>query len=196
MRRAWSIVTLLAATCRSDVAPPDKLESTSTPSTDATSADSTASTLPEDTGTTDTPLGCTNPAFTCESPPACPSEESCGPLRPFDEAGCLRRSCTFHADCGDTERCFLPFRHDECDTVATTACADVDGACTCTVSSDLPAYCVAADDVPGSETPCYTSCGTPGTRSRFSEEGCVCDRGFVWCHPDDPDDYTCCEPTD
>lgn len=196
MRHGLLVTSVLgAASCRSDGATPDKLESTSTSSAaaDTSTTDATSSTSPADT---DTPQACTNPAFTCESPPPCPSDESCGPLRPFDDAGCLRRSCTFHADCADTERCFLPFRHDECDAVATTACADVDGACTCTASIDLPAYCVATEDVPASETPCYTSCGTPGTRSRFSEEGCVCDRGFVWCHPDDPDDYTCCEPPD
>src|SRR5688572_15530645 len=37
-------------------------------------------------------------------------------------------------------------------------------------------------------------CGDRGTHSMIGRDGiCVCEPGFAWCVPDDPNDYTCCE---
>ena len=41
--------------------------------------------------------------------------------------------------------------------------------------------------------PAGEACGDPGTHSHMADAGaCLCDDGYDWCDPDDPDDYRCC----
>jgi hypothetical protein len=41
-------------------------------------------------------------------------------------------------------------------------------------------------------------CGGVGSHSEINEETdeCECDPGYVWCNPDDPNDYECCASDD
>ncbi len=187
-----ALLALVACTAAPSSPGPHKLDDTSS-GTAATAATADAGSDTADASDSGSAGACDNPAYTCAEPYACAGSSDCGPLAPVDAAGCLRRSCTTDADCGDAERCYEPARFGQCDVVAITGCSDDDGPCTCTYASGDPAFCVDAADHPdGPEQPCSTECGGPGTHSSDTMGECRCDPGFTWCVPDDPVDYRCC----
>jgi hypothetical protein len=137
---------------------------------------------------------CENPEFTCSEPLQCPPGAACGALEQFDAGGCLRRECERGEDCDPDERCYRPTRFAECSGTVTVSCEDVEGECACTSASGVASFCVAASDYPSvAQTPCSLDCAAPGNLSHLEGMKCLCDEGFVWCKPDAPTDYTCCE---
>lgn len=101
------------------------------------------------------PPGCANPAFTCSQPIDC-EQWRCGALdSPFDAAGCLRPSCA-DAPCGASEVCYSVEQSNDC-IIDVTACADVDGACSCELDDDcFGRFCVPADEGPPALCPTLT----------------------------------------
>lgn len=138
---------------------------------------------------------CENPEFTCA--PSCAGGE-CGPLEPFDANGCLRLPCTADDECPSGQVCYTPALFGDCDVSNIIECAPEPGGCVCTNSSaPVEGFCVDEDDRPTKEADdcgCGCNCGDPGSHSTPMDDVCRCDAGYVFCVPDDPDDYTCCLP--
>lgn len=126
--------------------------------------------------------------------PSC-DHEDCGPLDAYDASGCLRVPCTADDECPSGQVCYEPARFGDCDALNVIECAPQMGGCVCTISGGTPAgYCVDEDDLPTKEAndcACGCSCGDPGSHSTPTDDACHCDSGYVWCAPDDPNDYAC-----
>jgi len=61
--------------------------------------------------------------------------------------------------------------------------------CACAVNKDDGA---STDDVMGADTGGASGeCGAAGTNSHISDGQCLCDDGYVWAEPNDPNDFTC-----
>lgn len=149
-----------------------------------------------------------NPDFTCEALGCTETDDDCGPLRRFDQDGCLRPSCTTDGDCPRGQACFSPYENGICDGWV-SSCESRGDECVCTVQGNAfgAAYCVDASDLPapddgdacdggdtgGDTGGDSTECGAPGSNSEPSGDECICLPGFDWCDLDDLSNFSCCE---
>lgn len=126
------------------------------------------------------------PSFSCGQGIDCSNSDCGDPFSPFDDDGCLRRSCP----CADDELCITPAQWGGC-VSSSTSCSETDNGCECTSDPDCGgSHCIPADEVP--EVPCSdfdseNDCGDAqcmwfaGVRSVFEADACTCDTPLGIC---------------